>query len=541
MQAIVDQYYIEPPTMGPVWEDWMINNEKSKKYVGRTSLALYAKYMDSVVNFGIRNKRISEIGYILYKRMIRLINEAPNNPDTLYLFRGIRDTRYFRLKLDIGDTFSDPAFSSRTTSPVIARDFAGETCCAIIVKYPANTQPFIYTDDDSFDSNGNAYLESEYLTYPGEVLRVQSVENIKFATKYLKTYVCSVERITFDNIESYIDTSIDKDFKEFYRTLEYSFNTYDVVTIEFIGRTYYIFKDEDEMMANSILVESLSNVINLREDLYSIYSKFCSGLIKNVVYIKNVKYEDIYIGDEYKYIVEGNVYTKEIKTNEDIKTYYKYLLRGGIIYESKVERIESVSTPAPGPFVKPLKKIEDSPIILREYNRLTYDIDIYDALRSIWSFDPVFYKYFREPTEKELRIERLILKVQTQDPNQIASSVGMIIPPTKSARKYFLKNIVDYINADQNQLETVMHYGYYYPADKYVNGIFMHNRMYKNYFIPVYFNEIINITIVNSRPIFVGEPYIAYGTYQEYECFTIDEVRYKENSNLQELINLMGL
>lgn len=541
MQDIINDYYIESPTIGKDWEDWMLNNDEIRKYVGKTSIALYSKYMDSVVNFGIRNKRLSEIGYIIYRRIMSLINKAHNNPETFYLFRGVRDNEKLKLySMKIGDTFSDPGFSSRTTSPEIVNTFAGYNCCAIVVKYEANTQPFIFTDDDSFDGNGNAFLESEYLTYPGEVLKIEDIQTISFAYSNIKTYICSIDRINFDNIQSYVDTTIDEEFKVFYNILKNNFDYYDIISMKFMNKTYFIFKDLDSLAENSVVSAYLDNIINLDDDLYSIYSKFFSGYIKDMVGIMGIKDVNIFIGDEYKYLENGNIVTKIIKTKEHIKAIYRGLLMGNIRRSDIVHTKLSIDA-SPSNFTNYIEDISDSPIMLEEFRRLEYDDDIYNAMYNIYSFDPVFYKYFKNTSDTDNYLESIITRVQKEDPIKIATEIGMIIPPKRNKRKYFLKNVTDYIVSGENQMNILNDYGYYYPSTKFIDSLFKHETINDRYFIPLLCNGKTNIKIVDASPVFIDKPIIAYGNYKKYICYTLEELKYTTDFELQDIISIMGL
>lgn len=95
-----------------------------------------------------------------YQQFMFALDHNPVTLKPLILFRGIS------MKTPrIGDEIVEHGFSSKSYLYDIASKYGGDTCCTLIISYPANHK-FVMVNDQS-----KAYL-LEIVSYPGEVLRV---------------------------------------------------------------------------------------------------------------------------------------------------------------------------------------------------------------------------------------------------------------------------------------------------------------------------------------------------------------------------------
>ena len=109
MTSVIDFYkshYQEILNQEP-WKSWIQHNDRIIEEYGFSSVRLYSKTFDQIINVGLRTGRLSETGFIIFRRIINMLNRAQRIPTDLFLFRGIKDVPSINIKgLKTGDTFT---------------------------------------------------------------------------------------------------------------------------------------------------------------------------------------------------------------------------------------------------------------------------------------------------------------------------------------------------------------------------------------------------------------------------------------------------
>ncbi len=135
------------------------------------------------INNGLRAEpaqaRAADVARLLKKynieNMIKAIGGAPPTDQGFYGFRHVANFPLENGKtlkdLQIGDTFSDPGFSSASYAPNWAKEV--RDCCVQVTLYPKGSKILL---PDVLASDEEIGQEEEVLTYPGMEFRLHRVQ-----------------------------------------------------------------------------------------------------------------------------------------------------------------------------------------------------------------------------------------------------------------------------------------------------------------------------------------------------------------------------
>ncbi|SNW62581.1 Hypothetical protein ORPV_677 [Orpheovirus IHUMI-LCC2] len=151
-----------------------------------------------IINNSIRRKRISKTIYNAIAHIISIIDRMPGLPEDTVIYRALNNECYENL--DIGESIIDEAFTSFTISETMGNSMTSNATMESIL--PKGTK-FIYIG-----------AEYEILTYPGVKYTIEDKTTIKVYKVELPKYYVDLESIyNLDNIKSYVDESLDNDYK----------------------------------------------------------------------------------------------------------------------------------------------------------------------------------------------------------------------------------------------------------------------------------------------------------------------------------------
>lgn len=316
------------------WKDWLENNDKILETQYRFSTYYYSYQYDNVINWGIRNKRLSEVGYIISKRLIELISKSIPTPKSLTLYRGIKKTDvYDPTSLSIGDIMNEPGFMSTSLSLRKSNMFSGKECCIMIINYPPSTymlylkKNFTNLEDEEF----------EMLTYPGQQLKLVNISHTKSGKKILYFDFIGYMYNSFSELDTLIDTSIDDEFQEFSIEILNLLLNYEFVSITRKHGDPLVFTLLEKTKLDSYeYIEILSLLYHY--SFSYLYSVFASNNIQFIYTVNKLPPTNIIKdkGITYSFDENGIIITTE--TGKDGETsledFYKRLLSGKIINQS---------------------------------------------------------------------------------------------------------------------------------------------------------------------------------------------------------------
>lgn len=177
-----------------------------------STIRLYPESEDSEINSGLRTGNLSLNSYKILVEIITALNESKPYPVELILFRGVEEREDFPISTkEVGDLVSDPAIMSKSRSFDHASQFAGDTCCMLIIVYPPGMKQ-IY-----FGMHGG---EDEYIGFPGEIFRILDIFQTVLTPKKkardlklrnLRTLVLNYEGNLYQNHESEIENMVNPD------------------------------------------------------------------------------------------------------------------------------------------------------------------------------------------------------------------------------------------------------------------------------------------------------------------------------------------
>ena len=264
----------------------------------------YLKYMDEVVNHGLRNKNISQRGYKITQGIINTLDRALPLENSITLFRGVKTLP----KMKIGDNYTDLGFSSKTDILSVALNFSGQSCCVMIVRYPPGVKQLYF----GIDKNVYTKHESEYLTYPGEILKLTEIFNyhgqlnipvhLMLSTKvYLDTkdvdttfyffdYVGN-QYDTFDQIAELVNVDIDRDYSYYLSQLIALVNSSDQLVVQPVfdynklSQSYVNRKITDPVEKYLVYTATLTG--NVKKDDKILYRDYSTDSVHGVYLITN--------------------------------------------------------------------------------------------------------------------------------------------------------------------------------------------------------------------------------------------------------------
>lgn len=185
------------------------DNDQNEIVIFRNAKKLnnYTQHYDRLVNKELRNKgNISFFSSQIINGILDTLEETPPIKRDYILYRGF-DYNIFQ-----GNLIIDPGFMSKTSSRNIALRFSTglyEGGGLLIIKYPKNTKQLYLSPISSFPE------EEEYLTYPGETLRVIKHEvdsdelNIYFCEYIENNYNIKINEIIDEGVEKIIRPFLD--------------------------------------------------------------------------------------------------------------------------------------------------------------------------------------------------------------------------------------------------------------------------------------------------------------------------------------------
>ena len=242
------ELYISQMSLGDtkLIRDWLHENLRIQRFVKvRNAVAKYSLFYDEVINWGLRNSKLTQSAYYITMSLINAIGMVPPIPTQITLYRGIRESQTLKLKqLKPGDMFSDKGFSSKTLDFRQSLGFLrGDTCCCLQVEYDVGHKMMALLQSH--------FKESEFLTVPGEILKILEVYDTNVETVDpdgnpfevpITIIKCAYhgnlyEGTPFESrLKEIIDPSIDIKYKEL-EQLVYSLldDTKNIVTIQVQG------------------------------------------------------------------------------------------------------------------------------------------------------------------------------------------------------------------------------------------------------------------------------------------------------------------
>ena len=169
----------------------------------------YSKYYDTVVNWGLRAKRLSGIAFDIIKELYNELDDAKPTTKSITLYRGIHNGKNFKVdKLKPGDILYEPGFSSKTIDLPTAMSFTQQGCCLLEITYPPGSK-FIQLEEYSQFPD-----EREYLSYPGETFEIKRTSSFGNFTIY-EAFPLPNSPPTLDKIEQMVDHNIDEMYPDF--------------------------------------------------------------------------------------------------------------------------------------------------------------------------------------------------------------------------------------------------------------------------------------------------------------------------------------
>ena len=272
-------------------EAWLNQNAKVQRIRRvQDAIAKYSMYYDEIVNTGLRTKRLTGSGFNLAMSLINTIKITPLPQFDITLFRGIRETDNLKLStLKAGDQFSDLGFSSKTLNLGTAVRFLKSDACCCLQVYYQPSHPLICLLQSYYD-------ESEFLSYPGEILEVVGV--VDFAYEYeefdtgnvIKKDIVLIQCIYKGNLypnfefelRRILDENVDKQFKELEKQI---FTILDgkkhIITIELENKLISV-PGSDIVHVNSINDEDLVSDAGMYFEHGRLYRDFVLRRIKNI-------------------------------------------------------------------------------------------------------------------------------------------------------------------------------------------------------------------------------------------------------------------
>lgn len=431
------------------WKSWRTHNENLLQKYGPFSIRYYSYVFDEVINTGIRKGRLSEIGYILICRIIRLINMAQKIPTDLFLFRGIKDNDSLNItNLKPGDMFNDKAISSKTLNPEIAKTFVEENgCCVSINAYTANSVPMILLEAKaSYTVYHGSQIKGEYemLTYPGEIFKVISVSE-QTENKYLHSQITG---FSYNNIESellkMVDLSIDRDYRKFYETL---FNLRaEIIAISALDQL---------QIDHYLLIRMEKRKLKYDQDfIIKIYRDFVLGNLVKVVAITGLK--DFYrtsTGSNFKFSYEsdGIIIYEDYQSKKTLfektsfeKSLYNGTFKGMDIPNSIQVSVVDIQT-KPRETPERIQEGQTSEGLRMENQFNNYPMDVQKALYHInKDLDTVIFNLLGlnlYDTNEKKQLENLLYSLNTHTPEQLALSAGYKLNPYDNSREAFINRI----------------------------------------------------------------------------------------------------
>ena len=222
---------------------WARNNEQI--LIQSDDWIQYLKYMDEVINHELRNKKMSQRAYDISQGIINTIDRALPFEDEITLFRGVKTLP----NMKVGDNYVDLGFSSKSDGLSVALNFSGPSCCVMIIKYPPGVKQLYF----GIDKNVYTKPESEYLTYPGEILKLTETlsywDELKIpvysifsdviypdiihvnATFYFFDYVGN-QYSSFDQIAKLVNVDFDQDYSYYLSQLLALLNSTDQLVVQ---------------------------------------------------------------------------------------------------------------------------------------------------------------------------------------------------------------------------------------------------------------------------------------------------------------------
>lgn len=270
--------------------DWILINKNYQK-LDISVIEKYSHMYDEIINYGLRTKNLSGVGYDLTLRLLNIIDKTPPTPKDIILFRGIKDTDKLEFsKMNVGDKFSDAGFMSKTFSYPVAHSFKpyNTYCCIFAIIYPKGSK-LIYL---SYSSHPE---EKELLSYPGEILDViAKYDNLTYKDAAFTLFILKPIGYTYKYLRQYLPTivnpKLDTQFIKIYHIIKSSILPTNIISIDVKIPS---FNDRSQMIRPITTFVNSSNIIYYYDHIWSydlLYKYYILNLIK-AIYISEIPME----------------------------------------------------------------------------------------------------------------------------------------------------------------------------------------------------------------------------------------------------------
>lgn len=215
--------YIWPMMLDNLDYSWIARN--NQLMAANTDWLNYTYVYDEVINRGLRNSKISDRIYSMIMGMIDIIDASLPTNNELVLFRGISPFPGLS-NAQVGDTFIEPGFQSKSFSYQVAKGFKGNAeCCILLFRYsPGHKHIWLKPVKEPLSLVEGFVTELEFLTYPGEEFTIEKVEDIEVSSKKIRLLTCGILPTSIRNYEkrilNMIDHSIDIRFSRFITNID---------------------------------------------------------------------------------------------------------------------------------------------------------------------------------------------------------------------------------------------------------------------------------------------------------------------------------
>lgn len=151
-------------------EAFVQNNSKSMRDYSEAQL--YTYQYDGIINTALRKdyNLIPKAADISLNIIAAIAYSVPIDKE-LVLFRGVSASdNYQPNDVEIGSTFMEPSFGSKSCSVSKAYNFTKDSCCLYMIYYPPGSKQIYMSSEDG----KSIFQEYELLSYPGEIFKVEA-------------------------------------------------------------------------------------------------------------------------------------------------------------------------------------------------------------------------------------------------------------------------------------------------------------------------------------------------------------------------------
>ena len=151
-------------------EDFIENNSRTME--AYPEARLYTYQYDEIINTVLRKDYnfTPKAANIAFNIIAAVAYSVPINKE-LVLFRGVSKTDTFQpYDVEIGSTFTEKGFGSKSCSVSKAINFTEDSCCLYMIYYPPGSKHIYMSSEDG----QSIFQEYELVSYPGEIFKVEA-------------------------------------------------------------------------------------------------------------------------------------------------------------------------------------------------------------------------------------------------------------------------------------------------------------------------------------------------------------------------------